>query len=296
MTFRPYTYTLAVSTGQQLTGTGTFLKTRDVWATGTCCALIGITPGNSSSSSSSLHCHDVGHVYLAKPVVGEKQGRRVFITAWCQGTHPLGNFAMAMYEGFKNGRPLFFTGCCIPPPNPPYFKSVFLEQRAGRRFYIHGQIGEVGKTNFTGCGVILTGAASGVDLCDFNGFWGAINDVPALGDVTLVAGDGVNLLFSDPYIITSTNAAPTIPVFTITDLGSNVIQFSGIVDDDAEHGYQLTVTLSGYIGVTGATATVQADGSWSVDLNLTGSYHGVTITANVTDWYGLSASNTANIP
>lgn len=166
--------------------------------------------------------------------------------------------------------------------NPPVIVSLEAEQLPDRKFRIYGRVADETPAN---CGVVLTGAASGVMLCDTGGNFSGVFDVPTLGGVTAIAGDGQ--LTSRPAAKNLTNNAPTIGNFTAVGGPNNTWTFSGSVGDEAPAG--LTVTLTGPVGVQGATATVGANGSWSVTLTLPPNTSG-NVTATVTDWYGQTAS------
>jgi hypothetical protein len=166
--------------------------------------------------------------------------------------------------------------------NPPVIVSLDATQLPGRKYRIFGRVADETPAS---CGVVITGAASGVMLCDAGGNFSGVLDVPTLGQVTAIAGDGQ--LSSRPAVINLTNAAPTIGNFTAVGGPNNTWTFSGTVGDEAPGG--LTVTLSGPTGVQGATATVGNDGSWSVTLTLPAGTSG-NVTATVTDWYGETAS------
>jgi len=165
--------------------------------------------------------------------------------------------------------------------NPPVIVSLEATQLAGRKFRITGRVADETPAS---CGVVITGAASGVMQCDSVGNFSGVFDVPALGQITAIAGDGQ--LSSRPAVKNLTNDAPTISVSAVGG-PNNTWTFSGSVGDEAPVG--LTVTLAGPTGVQGATATVAADGSWSVTLSLPEGSSG-NVTATVTDWYGQSAS------
>jgi hypothetical protein len=166
--------------------------------------------------------------------------------------------------------------------NPPVIVSLQATQVPGRKFQIYGRVADETPAS---CGVVISGAASGVLLCDAGGNFSGVFDVPTLGQITAVAGDGQ--LSSRPAVLNLTNAAPTISNFTAVGGPNNTWTFSGTVGDEAPGG--LTVTLSGPTGVQGATATVANDGSWSVTLTLPAGTSG-NVTATVTDWYGDTAS------
>jgi hypothetical protein len=134
------------------------------------------------------------------------------------------------------------------------------------------------------CGVVITGAANGVAMCDANGNFDAVYDVPTPGAITAVPGDGTQS--GDPVTAVLANAPPTVSVMAVQGPG-NTWTFSGSVGDECPEG--LTVTLSGPAGVNGATATVGAGGSWSVTVTVGPGAYGW-VTATCTDWYSETGS------
>jgi hypothetical protein len=160
----------------------------------------------------------------------------------------------------------------------PVIVSLTAVQVPGKKFRISGRVADETPAS---CGVVISGAASGVTLCDANGNFDAIYDVATPGDITAIAGDGQ--LSSTPVGLTLGNAAPTTTIRAVRSGGQWT--FSGTVTDEAPAG--LTVTLSGAPGLNGRTATVAADGTWSITLILFSQAQGIA-NATVTDWYGLT--------
>jgi hypothetical protein len=173
-----------------------------------------------------------------------------------------------------------------PPPGgggntPPVIISLGSEQLPGKKYRIFGTVAD---NTPQSCSVTVSGSASGSAGCDANGNFSKVFDVAIPGPITVVAYDGS--LHSDSALGSLSNDAPTITVMAVGG-PNNTWTFSGTVTDEAPAG--LTVTLSGPPGVQGASATVQAGGSWSITLTLTPGASG-NVTATVTDWYGLSGS------
>lgn len=166
--------------------------------------------------------------------------------------------------------------------NPPVLLSLAAEQVPGQRYRIYGRVADETPAS---CGVVITGATNGVALCDGSGNFDAIFNVPAPGMINAVVGDGQ--LQSGASVLALTNVAPTVGGFTAVLGAENTWTFSGTVGDEAKVG--LTVTLSGPVGVQGASTTVQANGTWSITLTLPAGTGG-NVTATVTDWYGLTGA------
>jgi hypothetical protein len=158
--------------------------------------------------------------------------------------------------------------------------SLNAEQLPGKKFRIFGTVAD---NTPQSCSVAITGAATGSAGCDASGNFSKVFDVAAPGRITAIATDGTFL--SDSAIHDLTNVAPTINDFIAVGGPNNTWTFSGTVGDEAAMG--LTVTLSGPPGVQGASALVQANGTWSITLTLAPGTGGM-VTATVTDWYGLT--------
>jgi len=184
-----------------------------------------------------------------------------------------------------------------PPPPPvrggggggngntaPVIASISAVQVGSQKFRISGRVSD--NTPST-CGVVLSGAASGVVLCDASGNFDGVFDVPTPGAATAVAGDGQ--LQSAPVNLDLTNAAPTITM-RVTPGEGTAVTFSGTVGDEAPAG--LVVVLTGGPGVSGS-AIVLPDGTWSTTISVPVGAHG-TATAKVTDCYGLIGQTTGS--
>lgn len=193
----------------------------------------------------------------------------------------------------------FAKGPPPPPPPPPpvvgggggglgntapVIASITAVQVAGQKFHIYGRVADDTPAS---CGVVLTGAASGVVLCDASGNFDGVFDVPTPGAATAVAGDGQ--LQSAPVNLNLGNIAPVISM-TITHGANGALTISGQVGDEVPAG--LVVTFTGNNGISGS-AIVLANGSWSATATVPDGATG-SVTATVTDWYGLKGTTTAN--
>lgn len=163
----------------------------------------------------------------------------------------------------------------------PVIASITAVQVPGQKFRISGTV-----TDDTpgSCSVTIIGSANGTVACNATGQFSAIFDVPLLGSSTATASDGAQN--SDTVSLTVTNAAPSTTCQPVVGPG-NILTISGHVTDEAPAG--LTVILSGSRGVNGLSAIVLANGNWSVSTSIPPGSHG-TVTATVTDWYGLNGS------
>jgi len=172
------------------------------------------------------------------------------------------------------------------PNNPPAITSINAIQVAGQKFRIYGTVSDETPGN---CGVVLSGAAGGVVLCDASGNFDAVFDVATPGGATATPGDGVQS--GQAVTLNLTNLAPATTVSASTNRG--LLTIRGTVTDEVVAG--LTVTLSGK-GVNGLSATVLADGTWSTTTTIVPGSHG-TVTAKVTDWYGaIGQATTGRMP
>ena len=166
----------------------------------------------------------------------------------------------------------------------PVITSISAVQVPGQKFRISGSVDDDTPGS---CTVTLAGAANGSVKCDAAGNFSGVFDVPALGSATAVASDGTQN--SDPVELTLTNVAPTTSCRCVVGKG-NTLTISGVVSDEAPAG--LTVVLSGSRAVSGLAATVLANGTWSVSVPIAAGSHG-SVTATVTDWYGLTGSRSS---
>jgi hypothetical protein len=163
----------------------------------------------------------------------------------------------------------------------PVITSISAVQIPGQKFVISGTVADDTPGS---CSVTLTGAANGTVSCNAQGGFSGTFDVPTLGEATAIASDGTGS--SDPVSLTLSNAAPKVSCAPVLGAG-NILTISGKVTDEAPAG--LTVILSGTRAVNGLSAIVLANGTWSTVANIPAGTHG-TITAKVTDWYGLTGT------
>jgi len=170
-----------------------------------------------------------------------------------------------------------------PPGNPaPVIQSFTATQVAGKKFRLRGTVSD---NTPASCVVVFYGAASGVAMCNNSGQFDGTFDVATLGDVTAKANDGTQN--SEPVTKTLTNAAPTISDFKAIQGPNNTWTFQGKVTDEASCG--LTATFRGPPGIDGQTATVLADGTFSLPVTLPATSSGY-VTVTVVDWWGASGS------
>jgi hypothetical protein len=139
--------------------------------------------------------------------------------------------------------------------------------------------------------VTISGQASGTTTTDSAGNFTITLTATGLGTVTASTTDPAGQPSNNPIRTLASNV-PQITNFTGTEEANGWYEFTGRVLDESPTG--LTVDLGGTpVSLSGATCTVQADGSFDIKIQLNGtsSDDGVA-TATTTDWWGLT-SNTA---
>jgi hypothetical protein len=151
--------------------------------------------------------------------------------------------------------------------------------------------GRVIDTAPSGLTVWIGGAATGSTITDANGNFSVTLTAASLGTVTATTVNSWGM-FSNTASVVLTDTQPVIQNFYCTVLPDGWYQFSGQVVGNNLAG--LTVYFGGVpVSLQNQKATVLADGTFTLQLQLNGtpSDNG-TVTANVTDWWGLAA-NTA---
>ena len=130
--------------------------------------------------------------------------------------------------------------------------------------------------------VTLGGTASGTCACDSNGDFTMTVQPSALGDITAITTDlwGQSSNTGD---VTLTSNAPLINNFAAIHGSGTTWTLQGSVDVQDPEG--LTVTFGGLPSLSGVTASVQGDGTFSATVTLQADESG-TATAQTTDWWG----------
>src|SRR5206468_454720 len=106
-----------------------------------------------------------------------------------------------------------------------------------------------------------------------------------LGSVAAVTADQWGQI-AQAASVTLANVAPVIQSFTGTLLGGGLWKFTGKVVDEAAAG--LTVVFSGIASVSGRTTTVEADGTFSLVVQLAPGETGAVL-AKVTDMWNIDS-------
>ena len=175
------------------------------------------------------------------------------------------------------------TFISVPPP----VVSLSLTYGSETTVTLSGQVTDLDASSLA---VTFTGVVSGSVAVNSDGTFSLTTTATGLGTVqastTDLWGQGSNVAQ-----VTVSASPPSITGFSATYIGNNTWTFSGTVTDQTPAG--LSVQLGGVSGVAGQTATVAADGSFSVTVQLASGVSG-TATAQTTDWWGLQ-SNVATV-
>jgi hypothetical protein len=133
--------------------------------------------------------------------------------------------------------------------------------------------------------VSITGVAAGTPVTDRSGNFSLTTTASALGEVDATESDLWGQVSSKATVMVS-DTAPVIQNFAVIHGTGNTWIFQGSVV--AGHAEGLVVTFGGHSALAGQTATVRADGTFSVALTLPpGAYF--TASAITTDWWGLTS-------
>jgi hypothetical protein len=136
--------------------------------------------------------------------------------------------------------------------------------------------------------VLIAGQAIGVATTDANGNFSLTTNAIGLGNVRAWTVDGLDIC-SPTATLTLTAPPPVITNFAATEGSGQLFTFSGTVTDQNPGG--LTITFGGIPSLSGQTATVNSNGSFSltIQLNSNGSDNGLAL-AQTTDWWGLQSN------
>jgi hypothetical protein len=166
-------------------------------------------------------------------------------------------------------------------PRAPKIASISADQVPGQRFRIYGRVDDDTPGS---CGVVISGAATGIAMCDTNGNFDVTLNVPVPGSITAIPGDGTHS--GQARVVALNNIAPTVSVIAVQG-PNNTWTFRGNVGDECPEG--MIVTFEGPAGINAVTATIQAGGAYSVTVTLSPNASGQ-VTARTTDWYGQTGS------
>jgi hypothetical protein len=178
------------------------------------------------------------------------------------------------------------NGGAANPPRAPSITSINTQQVPGQKFRVYGRVDD--DTPGT-CGVEIRDAATdipmGIAMCDAHGNFDYTVNVPVVPvSIKAIPGDGSQS--GPPVVRNLANNAPSVTVSAVQG-PNNTWNFRGNVGDECPEG--MIVTLAGPAGVNGVTATVLANGAYSVTVTLSPNASGQ-VTATTTDWYGQTGS------
>lgn len=146
--------------------------------------------------------------------------------------------------------------------------------------------GHVGGMNSSTGGVTFSGVVAGNAVINANGDFTYQGQATALGAVHAIARDTTG--DQSPIVDANvTSAAPSVSNFAAQQGAGNCWTFTGRVTDESAAG--LTVRFSGLPSLQGRMAQVQADGTFSITVQLAPGETG-TATAQTTDWWGLTSN------
>jgi large repetitive protein len=148
---------------------------------------------------------------------------------------------------------------------------------------LSGQVTDVDAGSLT---VTFTGVVSGSVRTQSDGSFSYTAQASGLGNIQATTVDLWSQA-SNTAQVAVTNTAPVISGFTAVQGVNGYWTFSGTVTD--EHPEGLVVRFGGLNSLTGQKATVQADGTFSITVQLAAGETG-TASAQTTDWWGLDSN------
>jgi large repetitive protein len=175
-----------------------------------------------------------------------------------------------------------FGRITVPPP----IVSLSITYGSQRTVTLSGQVTDLDASSLS---VTFTGVASGSVAVNPDGIFTLTTTATGLGTIQASTTDLWGQA-SNTAQVTVSALPPSITSFTATCLGGNLWTLSGTVTDQTSPA-GLSVQFGGLSGVTGQTATVGANGAFSLTVQIPSGVSG-TVTAEATDWWGLQ-SNTA---
>lgn len=167
----------------------------------------------------------------------------------------------------------------VDQPNPPQI-SLNLTYESENRVTLWGQVNAEAPAGLT---VSFGGQYSGTTVTDTSGSYSITVQPTGLGEIYASVTDAQGLI-SDSVAVTVTSDSPRITEFYATQIGGTIWRFYGTVQDEWTSG--LTIHFGGLATLEGQTATVNADGTFSLSIELSQGEEG-SVTAQTTDWWDL---------
>jgi hypothetical protein len=138
-----------------------------------------------------------------------------------------------------------------------------------------------------GLTINFSGVFIGTAVTDSGGNFTLTTNVFSLGTISAITADGRGVSFGASVTVQAN--APVISNFTAVEGNNLSFTFSGTVTDQTPAG--LTVNFGGIPSLAGQSTTVNADGSFSLTVQLQGNgLDNGTAWAQTTDWWGLQSN------
>lgn len=154
---------------------------------------------------------------------------------------------------------------------------------AGRMVTLSGQVSDGIPGSLT---VSFAGKAVGSVVTNNDGTFSGTFEASALGLISATVTNGLGFVSSAATVTLASNA-PVISEFAAALQGGTTWIFSGRVTDENHTG--LVVRFDGLASLEGKTATVQANGTFSLNVQLEPGEAGMAL-AEATDWWGLDSN------
>jgi hypothetical protein len=213
---------------------------------------------------------------VSATVTANSNGQFHYIVAWPGGTQVTGvatdNESLSSTQN---------TATIANPSDANPFLTLSVTYGSQRQVTLSGQVYDESPGGRT---VTFTGAASGSTTTDSQGYFSVTLTASMLGSVMATTTDAAGQS-SNAAQVQLQSSRPVIQGFTCSEQSDGYL-FSGTVLDESPGG--LVVYLGGVpVSLQGKTVTVQADGTWSILIQLNGTQTDEgTATAYVTDWWG----------
>lgn len=175
----------------------------------------------------------------------------------------------------------------ISPPlqnEAPHISITSVAYGASKQITVTGQVYD---ENPGGLTVTLSNAASGTTTTSSSGAFSVTLTASSLGELRAQTVDGFGLQ-SNIATYTLTNTKPVISSFTYTALGNNTYRFTGHVADDWSAAGLVVTFGAGFAAVDGKTAVTDANGDFSLTVEIPTLQFG-DVWVTVTDCWGLTS-------
>jgi hypothetical protein len=178
------------------------------------------------------------------------------------------------------------TSVTNPPGNQTPVIQLEVKYNTQRSVTLFGKV--IDDDSVSGVTVSFGGKVSGTATTDANGAFSFTQSATGLGTCTAGYTDPHGASATTP-VIKLVSAAPVISGFVVTSMGAGVWAVTGTVIDESAYGETVKLS-SGISQLDGQTVTVGSDGTFRLEVSLPSDSYG-TVTAQVTDWWGLASNN-----